>query len=167
MHPNLTEEQTDLLKTMVEVYDSGCKGPFTLALSHGTSRHLTYSGHPPLELLNVGVLDLKHLASEGLIILDNPVRNLYSGKPTAKGISWAHQFHTQNDQHRPVTSAEKMQLEASQKSPPPPPIKNHASMPSMSNYRFKIALSFPGEHRSRVQNVASLLTASVAKSEIL
>src|SRR5271157_3425537 len=45
MDPNLTVEQRELLNTIVEVYNSGCKGPFTLALSHTTPPHLTYVGH--------------------------------------------------------------------------------------------------------------------------
>lgn len=37
----------------------------------------------------------------------------------------------------------------------------------MNDFRFKIALSFPGEYRARVENIATLLSASVAKDAIL
>jgi hypothetical protein len=100
MAPNLTEEQKDLLKTIVEVYDSGCKGPFTLVLTHATSSHLSYSGHPDVALSNVTVLDFHQLTNEGLIIFDSPIRNVYTGKPTAKGIDLAHQlFRNREDRH--------------------------------------------------------------------
>jgi hypothetical protein len=36
-----------------------------------------------------------------------------------------------------------------------------------SSYRFQIALSFPGESRSRVQQIAENLTVSVPKKSIL
>jgi hypothetical protein len=97
---NLTEEQKELLKMLVEVYDSGCKGPFALALSHATPPQLSYVGHPAVALSNVAVLDFQQLTNEGMIVFDNPTRNLYTGKPTAKGIDLAHQlFRNPEDPH--------------------------------------------------------------------
>lgn len=40
-------------------------------------------------------------------------------------------------------------------------------MPEPARRRFRVALSFPGEHRNRVESIAILLTQHIARQQIL
>jgi hypothetical protein len=66
MPPNLTEEQKDLLRAIVKVYDSGCKGAFILVQQLSGPTGLVYEGHPGLET-EADVEDFNQLRNEGVL----------------------------------------------------------------------------------------------------
>lgn len=88
---NLTEEQGDLLSTIVQVYDSGCKGEFILIRTMTEPNRLVYSGHPNV-VVRADPSDFRQLAQEGLITIRESGRGDLHGKPTGKGISVAHSW---------------------------------------------------------------------------
>jgi hypothetical protein len=83
---NLTYEQEELLKKVVEVYDSGRKGQFILSQTHSGTFILWDNG--PAIPINADKMDFSQLEREGLVVLGSagdPLR----GKPTQKGINVA------------------------------------------------------------------------------
>jgi len=69
--------------------------------------------------------------------------------------------------HRIHSAASMIQLEAPKPVPvAPAPIQGNTK-PLSSSHRFQIALSFPGESRARVQQIAENLSVSVPKESIL
>jgi hypothetical protein len=55
------------------------------------------------------VLDFHQLLNEGLIVFDSPTRNLYTGKPTAKGIELVHQLF-KDSQYQSAPEADRMRV---------------------------------------------------------
>lgn len=100
MNPNLTEEQKDLLRTIVEVYNSGCKGAFILVRQLSGPSALVYERHPGVET-EADVEDFNQLQAEGLISFRSTGDD-FRGKPTAKGIAFAHQLAAEDDQLEPL-----------------------------------------------------------------
>lgn len=90
MNLNLTEEQKELLKRIVEGYDSGRKGEFFFVRSHGGSG-LILPGRTS-EPVGAGILDFEQLAREDLISLRRVDRNTSAGQPKENGIEFAHQL---------------------------------------------------------------------------
>jgi hypothetical protein len=86
---NLTDEQKELLRKIVDVYNAGCHSEFIVSVAHGRPPELTYdSGHPNV-MVDVDTADFHQLASEQLITLRQLPGGMLRGKPTASGISTA------------------------------------------------------------------------------
>jgi hypothetical protein len=84
---NLTEEQWDLLKLIVEVYNAGCRSEFLLVQSMTTKPTLVYlTGCHPNVGVDAGETDFQRLGAESLIDLSSSSDGELRGKPTALGI---------------------------------------------------------------------------------
>jgi predicted nucleotide-binding protein len=81
---NLTNEQWDLLGTLVQVYNRGCKSEFLFVQTMSGSS-LIYSGHPSVEV-SASETDFEGLARENLVHLGRNSSGELRGKPTARGI---------------------------------------------------------------------------------
>jgi hypothetical protein len=82
---NLTDEQKDLLRSAVAVYESGDKSQFIVVRTM-TSSSLMYSeGHAPIEI-TADDADFEQLEREGLLTLTRNSQGSLCGKPTKAGI---------------------------------------------------------------------------------
>ena len=83
---NVTDEQLDLLRTLVDVYNGGCRTEFLLSQSfEGTSLIYDDRAQPNIEI-EAEVSDFERLASEDLLDVRYTERGTLGGKPTAKGV---------------------------------------------------------------------------------
>lgn len=80
---NLTDEQKDLLRKIVQVYVDGCHSPFIFVQTLSDAA-LVYAGHPSVPV-EANITDFRRLQAEGLIdcIFDGQGA---TGKPTANSI---------------------------------------------------------------------------------
>ncbi len=81
---NLTDDQEDLLRTLVAVYQGGQTSQFVLNISHGGST-LIYPSGPPVSF-PFDDMDLHQLAQERLIALSRNSAGELCGKLTKLGI---------------------------------------------------------------------------------
>jgi hypothetical protein len=86
---NLTQEQKELLKIIVDAYDAGDRGEFFFLQTHGGDT-LAFHNHPN-ESVTADLSDFQQLAKEDLISLEHR-RQTWVGKPKAKGIAYAHEL---------------------------------------------------------------------------
>jgi hypothetical protein len=84
---NLTEEQWDLIRTIVKVYNTGCRSEFLVIQTMDSKPTLLYltGCHPNVEV-EAGASDFERLCAEGLIDLGRNSGGDLRGKPTALGI---------------------------------------------------------------------------------
>lgn len=82
---NLTDEQKELLKQIVDVYLGGCRSPFIFNKTM-TGTSLKYSGHPSVPV-NADKTDVMRLAAEGYVDCTLTSRGDPRGKPSAAGIA--------------------------------------------------------------------------------
>jgi len=85
---NLTDEQKDLLKSVVAVYESGDKSQFIVVRTM-TSSSLIYSGGHQSVSISADDADFEQLEREGLLTLTRNSRRDLCGKPTKAGIDAA------------------------------------------------------------------------------
>ncbi len=64
---NVTDEQLDLLRTLVGVYNGGSRGEFVLAQSQGGNALIYDERAQPTIEINAAVSDFERLASEDLL----------------------------------------------------------------------------------------------------
>ncbi len=82
---NLTDEQEDLLRSIVKAYESGARSKFIVARTMERS-FLGYSrGHPSIEI-TADDADFEQLEREGLLTLTRNSQGSLCGKPTQAGI---------------------------------------------------------------------------------
>jgi predicted nucleotide-binding protein len=97
---NLTKEQLELLRRIVEVYDSGCTEPFIFVRPRTGSAVLAYSGYANVQV-DADISDLRQLERESLV---TPIQLLpageATGKPTAKGIQLVHSSSLAQEQKK-------------------------------------------------------------------
>lgn len=82
---NLTDEQKDLLRSMVAVYESGDRSQFIVVRTMTSSSLLYSGGHPPVQI-TADDADFEQLEREGLLILTRNSQGSLCGKPTQAGI---------------------------------------------------------------------------------
>lgn len=83
---NVTDEQLDLLRILVGVYNGGCRSEFLLAQSfEGDALIYDDRAQPNIEI-NAAVSDFERLASEDLLDVRYTELGTLRGKPTAKGV---------------------------------------------------------------------------------
>lgn len=82
---NLTDEQKDLLRSMVAVYESGDRSQFIVVRTMTSSSLLYSGGHPPVQI-TADDADFEQLEREGLLILTRNRQGSLCGKPTQAGI---------------------------------------------------------------------------------
>jgi hypothetical protein len=82
---NLTDEQKDLLKSVIAVYESGDKSQFIVVRTMTGSSLVCTGGHPSVEI-TADDADFEQLAREGLLTLTRNSEGSLCGKPTQAGI---------------------------------------------------------------------------------
>lgn len=82
---NLTDEQKDLLRSVVAVYDSGDKSQFIVVRTMTSSSLVYAGGHPSIEI-TADDTDFEQLEREGLLTLTRNSQGSLCGKPTKAGI---------------------------------------------------------------------------------
>lgn len=90
---NLTEEQAELLKTLVEIRDSGQKGSFIFIETLSSGNHLVY-GYPSQSIAApyASELDFRQLQTENLITFTILDANHLTGQLTQNGIDLVHSW---------------------------------------------------------------------------
>ena len=81
---HLTKEQKDLLRTIVGVYNEGCRSEFFVLRTYGTS-YLVYPGHAKVEI-TADDSDFRQLDAQDLITSWRDSKGTLHGKPAASGI---------------------------------------------------------------------------------
>jgi hypothetical protein len=87
-------------------------------------------------------------------------------RPPATELSGLHTRKLSLKQ-RVQTALRMMQLETPKSSEVVPSSPKKANGALQSEYRFQIALSFPGEHRARVEHIAEILSTTLSRDAIL
>jgi hypothetical protein len=82
---NLTDEQKDLLKSVVAVYESGDRSQFIVVRTMTGSSLVYAGGHPSVEI-TADDADFEQLEREGLLTLTRNSQGSLCGKPTQAGI---------------------------------------------------------------------------------
>jgi len=82
---NLTDEQKDLLKSVVAVYESGDRSQFIVVRTMTGSSLVYAGGHPSVEI-TADDADFEQLEREGLLTLTRNSQGSMCGKPTQAGI---------------------------------------------------------------------------------
>jgi hypothetical protein len=82
---NLTEQQKELLRNMVDAYTGGCYEPFLFVETPSQEASLVYPGRPAVAVAAI-TSDVLSLRDEGLIDCQLDSSGAPSGKPSANGI---------------------------------------------------------------------------------
>lgn len=83
---NLTSEQLDLLRTVVNVYKEGCRSEFLVTRTHSGSS-LVYAGHSSVPI-TADDSDFERLAQGDLVQVGRSSRGDLRDKPTANGLTF-------------------------------------------------------------------------------